>query len=101
MRRAPDEFRTAATERGIRSWLNHECSLCGYPCSYLFFSDPEHDVVYDAGCNCGAGNEIRPSSWGAVAQQYNMQSHPDTIASYAAFWGFVPAVAATPTETED
>lgn len=98
VRRSPDEFRVAAKERGIAKWLNHDCALCGYPCSYLFYRFAEQEVLYDAGCNCVPNpSELRPSSWRSVAEHYNMQSNPAVCAEMDAFWGFAPA----PEERDD
>lgn len=79
------EFQMARNSQDLTEWLIHDCAICGYHCGYLF--DGEH-VFYDSGCYCTSGAPLRPKTWQHVADHYNMQTHPDTIAKYNTFWGF-------------
>lgn len=88
-KRVGSDFRAAAEAHRITKWQIHACSLCGYPCSFLFRGD---EVFYDAGCDCVTMSpEPYPRSWNSVAEHYNLQSHPETIAKYDAFWHFTEA----------
>lgn len=87
--RKPEEFEKAASDRKITKWLTGSCSLCGYRTGYYF----NHDlglVVFDHGCYCVSPNHISQKDWSNVAQQYNIQQHPDVIKKYDEFWGFKP-----------
>lgn len=38
-----------------KKFLIHNCSLCGYPCGYIFkkfIEKPDKLLVYDSGCYC-------------------------------------------------
>jgi hypothetical protein len=65
-----DEVKAAIVGSNVKRWKLHNCSMCGYPCSYLFAAE---DVGYDAGCDCVSYHNIRPSSYGEVADTLNMQ----------------------------
>lgn len=92
------DFRDVAREKNVTRWNIHGCSICGYQCGYVIQGD---DVGYDSGCNCSWGG-IRPSSWGAVAEHYNLnagssdakerfEKNPrfgEVIREMNAFWGF-------------
>lgn len=82
-----DQFQQAAREHSISRWNVHDCGFCSYACGYVF--DGPIGVQYDSGCYCtrGAGG-LEPRTWKDVANYYNMQTDPPTIAAYAAFWGF-------------
>jgi hypothetical protein len=86
--RSAEEFQQAAIERGLTRWTIHECSICGYPCAYIFnWADTE--VAYDSSCYCTRyHNPPRPGTWQDVADHYNMQSSPAIITKYDEFWGF-------------
>ena len=64
----------------------HTCSMCRYPCAFLFSGDT---VRYDAGCDCVKyGPAITSRTWDSVAGHYNLQSHPEVIKEMNTFWGF-------------
>lgn len=61
--------------RGARNLKVHNCSMCGYPCGYLFGADDDlPPVVYDSGCDCTRGYSYCPSSYEDVAALLRMQS---------------------------
>ena len=65
-----EELKKAVKEKGIKRWIIHECSMCGYPCGYYFAGDK---VKYDAGCNCVDYQDISERTWEEVVNQYNRQ----------------------------
>lgn len=83
--RSGDDFKKQAVKLNITKWPMHDCSICGYPCGYLFRGD---EVFYDSGCDCVNYTNIQPRNWEDVAEHYNMQSHPDVIKKMDEFWGF-------------
>ena len=86
MKRSPEEFQKQAAEKGLTKWAIHDCSLCGYPCGYIF-----HDgqVSYDSGCYCVTYYpNIQPRTWDSVVEIYEMQDNPETIKQMDEFWGF-------------
>lgn len=83
--RSSEEFKIQAAKIGITRWPIHNCSICGYPCGYLFHDD---QVFYDSGCDCVNYADIQPKTWEDVAQQYNMQTNEKYIAEMDSFWGF-------------
>ena len=90
-KRTGADFRAAAEKHGITRWQIHDCSICDYPCGYLFRGD---EVFYDSGCDCVTyRSDLHPRSWEDVAEQYNMQSHPAVIEAYDTFWYFTEAPA--------
>ena len=80
------DFQKAAQLHGINYWPVHNCSMCEYPCSYVFDDDQVH---YDSGCDCvNRGSVFIKSSWHEVADFYNAQKHPAVIAKMNGFWRF-------------
>lgn len=87
MSRSIEEFQQAAHDRVITRWAIHRCSICNYPCAYEFYANGS--VGYDSACDCVRAPLFDQSrSWADVADHYNMQTHPNVIAEYDAFWGF-------------
>lgn len=80
-----EQFQTQAKAHNITRWHTYDCSICDYPCGYLFVGD---DVGYDSGCDCTGREMVYWSSWQEVADHYNMQTHPKAIAEMDAFWHF-------------
>lgn len=78
------EFKEQATKNNIKEWRIHDCSICGYPCGYIFEEDR---VLYDSGCDCSYGGESL-RDWDDVAEHYNMQTNEDVIKKMNLFWGF-------------
>ena len=97
MSRTAEEFAVAAAERQISRWNIHDCSICNYPCGFVF---DDGVVGYDPGCDCTGRYWLEARTWDDVAQQYNMQDHPDVIAKYDAFWGFNLIAAVPEDQTE-
>lgn len=83
--RSPEEFKEAAKKLHKDGWTIHRCSFCEYPCGFRFRNSG--NVIYDNGCHCSP-REPRESGWDEVAQQYNIQSSPESIKQYDEFWGF-------------
>jgi hypothetical protein len=82
--KTPEDFQRAATAHNIQQWYIHDCSICKYPCGFVF---QQGQVTYDSGCDCIRGGYNRtPRTWEDVAAQYNRQTHPDVIAQYDALW---------------
>ena len=79
-----EELKRQAEVRNITRWDHHDCGLCGYMTAYHF---RDGEVYFDPGCYCANGG-MSPRSWDDVAEFYNMQTHPETQARFAAFWGF-------------
>jgi hypothetical protein len=58
---------------GTKRWKLHNCSMCGYPCGYIFSDDGSVD--YDSGCDCVSyGPNITPRNYGDLAETLNMQT---------------------------
>lgn len=68
-------------------WVIHRCSMCNYPCGYVF--DETYECVgYDSGCYCTNRNAITFCSWDALAKYYNLQTNEKYIEEMNVFWGF-------------
>lgn len=80
-------FKEQAKLKNLRNWYVRNCSMCEYPLAYVFSTDHEH-VGFDAGCDCTGSRVVRESSWGAVADNYNIQTDPNVIKKMNEFWGF-------------
>lgn len=85
MKNAQD-FQKSARENKIVQWTIHQCSMCDYPCGYIF--EPNGDVSYDSGCDCVTYTNIQPCSWEDVASHYNLQTNPQVIEEMDDFWKF-------------
>ena len=85
MKKRPEDFKKAAQELKISRWTIHNCSMCGYPCGYIFRGD---SVSYDCGCDCVAYTNIIQSSWEEVADFYNYTFILKVIEKMNKFWGF-------------
>lgn len=98
-KRSVGDFKRQAKKRRITIWTVHNCSMCMYPCGFIFVGD---QVKYDSGCDCnGHSTAIRPCSWQEVAEHYNNQidwaSNPNNqvkagteqvIYEMNKYWGF-------------
>lgn len=84
-----EDFKKAVEEHHIEYWPVHNCSMCEYPCAFLF-NFAGHEVVYDSGCDCTKWGYTRSlRSWDSVAQQYNINlKNPETMKKYNEFWKF-------------
>ena len=85
--RSPSEFQKSVQENELTHWPIHDCSLCHYPCGYIFNKDG--NVFYDSGCDCVAYTNLQPRSWEDVAEHYNQQSNADYIKEMDTFWKFI------------
>ena len=80
-------FQVAAFNLRPHKWVIHRCSMCNYPCGYVF--SPNHEwVAYDSGCDCTGRENINECSWDKLAEIYNMQSNENVIKEMNNFWGF-------------
>ena len=66
--RKPEEFRNQAIKLNINYWEHHRCAICEEPVGYYFFTYPDCEVVFDSGCGCSFGSNLRPSSENAIKQ---------------------------------
>lgn len=83
-----EDFKKSAIENNIDYWPVHNCSMCGYECGYIFFMFEEAEVAYDHGCDCTRRRDKSKRDWSDVADQYNMQKHPDVIKKMNEYWRF-------------
>lgn len=81
------DFQIATAKIKPVKWIIHHCSMCNYPCGYVFTMDYKH-VGYDSGCHCVTYENITPCPWSALAEHYNMQRNPEVIKEMNEFWGF-------------
>lgn len=82
------DFQIAAFNKGyLGKWVIHECSICRYPCGYVFCPNKEF-VAYDSGCHCTGRSSINDCSWDRLAEFYNMQEDQVHIKKMDDFWGF-------------
>lgn len=81
------DFKEAAKRIKAAKWFVRLCSICRYPCGYVFSADYEH-VGYDSGCYCVKYENIQPRDWEYLAEYYNMQCNENVIKKMDEFWGF-------------
>lgn len=68
-----DKVKEAVTAAKRKFWKVSDCSMCGYPCGYIFRDDGA--VEYDSGCYCVTYcPNITPRDFADVASQINMQN---------------------------
>lgn len=84
-KRTAEQFQRQVELYKITKWPIHSCSICNYPCAYVFKAGL---VGYDSGCNCGKGQNITLREWEDVASHYNMQTNEEYIAVMDNFWKF-------------
>lgn len=102
MIRTPEEFQAQAETIGLTRWEMHNCSICGYPCAFLFRGGK---VFFDGSCWCSTeSSPPSPRSWADVAEHYNRnqpEQNPritaEWVASVDALWGWNATVAADST----
>jgi hypothetical protein len=82
-----EDFKKVAKEKNLARFHVHRCSMCKYPCDYVFSPDHEH-VGFDIGCDCTRRYIVNPSSYEDIAHYYNMQKNPGHIKELNDFWGF-------------
>lgn len=68
MLKTKEELKTQAEKIGLRRWIIHNCSMCGYPCGYIINGG---DVKYDCGCDCVGYTDIQQRNWDDLAENYN------------------------------
>jgi hypothetical protein len=85
--RTAQEFKDAAKIIKPSKFHIHRCSMCKYPCGYVF--SPDYECVgYDIGCDCTKRYIINPSSYDDIERYYNMQNNDGHIKEMDDFWGF-------------
>lgn len=84
--RTIEDFKRQAVIRNITIWPVHNCSLCGYPCSFLIDLE-KNTVQYDHGCDCVNYTNIRNSSWEEMLEIYE-DFNPIAKISIDHLWGF-------------
>lgn len=82
---------------GLKKWFHHRCSLCNYPCGYIFdVTDTEIDtdnknnkkkvvVRYDAGCYC-MHQLPRPSDVDDIIDHISIQTNRTHVEKMRKFW---------------
>lgn len=80
------DFKNAVLEKDISFWYIRDCSICNYPCGYLFSG--ANDPKFDAGCDCTRRYVHEQRTWDEVANYYNSQTHENYINRMNDFWGF-------------
>jgi hypothetical protein len=95
MIKTPHELKEQVQKMGLTHFPVHKCSMCGYPCGYIFSDDR---VSYDSGCYCVGGIKIEERTWEDLADTYNMnqpennpdyaEKHPESFKQYYAIWKF-------------
>ncbi len=90
MNKTGKDFKQAALKLKLKKWEVHRCTLCNYPCGYIFSPDYEH-VSYDSGCNCVGYENLNDRSWDDVANQYNRITSRDYLNDMNELWGFEEA----------
>lgn len=81
------DFQVAAARLRPSRWIIHRCSICNYPCGYVFSPDYEK-VGYDSGCDCVNYDNVQLRSWDELASIYNNQTNEEFIKEMDHFWGF-------------
>lgn len=80
------DFQQAAQEKNIEGWFFRSCSICTCPVGFVF---RDGRVFFDGNCDCGSWHsDLAPRTWDEVAELYNAQTHPETIAAFNKYWGF-------------
>ncbi len=72
--RAVEDFEAIVIEKNITKWAVWPCSICNYPCGFLFLVDGEKvKVGYDSGCYCGR-SDPRAEKMESVKEHYDAQT---------------------------
>ena len=83
------DFEAAVIKKNITKWSIWPCSMCNYPCGFLFLVDGKKvKVGYDSGCYCCGRGDIRAEKMESVKEHYDLQSNQKLIDEYDQFWGF-------------
>lgn len=82
-----EDFKEAAKTVMPHKFHVHRCSMCKYPCGYVFSPDYEY-VGFDMGCDCAPEYTVNPSSYDDIARYYNIQKNYGHIKEMNDFWGF-------------
>lgn len=69
-----EQVAAAVKDKGYHRVHVHNCSMCDYPCGYIFDGG---DVRYDSGCDCTGRYQVHRRSYEDVADWVNMQSSPE------------------------
>lgn len=82
MIKTAEELKQQAKKIGLKFWLIHNCSICGYPCGYDISGN---EVFYDSGCDCVAYDNVVKKDWEDLAKTYNMnqpENNPNISKEY-------------------
>lgn len=86
-----EKMRDTMTRKKVKKWVIHTCTVCKYPCGFLF-SDDLDTVRYDAGCYCTMEKDsdaaIRQSDWYEVSDFYMSQKTEKVVTKMNKFWEF-------------
>ena len=85
------DFKLAAIKKNHKKWVIYDCSICSYPCGYIF-DDHFERVRYDSGCYCTNNRRLIERDWSSVSRHYNMQTSEEVIKKMNAFWGFMDEI---------
>jgi hypothetical protein len=87
VKRTGEEFREQAERIGIQRMGIRRCTICGQWVSFDFVGG---EVYFNGACGCADFFAPRKLSWDHVADLYNEQTQPGTIAQFDELWGFAP-----------
>ena len=71
MIKTAEELKQQAIKIKLHRWTVNICSMCGYPCGYIF-RDNWEKVDYDSGCDCVNYSDVQQRSWENLADNYNL-----------------------------
>lgn len=82
------DFKNAAKRIKPGKFFVRACSMCNYPCGFVFSPDHE-EVGFDSGCDCTGTETIRIRTWDDIANIYNdfFIGSEDKVKADE-FWGF-------------
>ena len=69
MLKTVEQLKEQAKKNDITRWRVHDCSMCGYPCSFIIDGEK---VSYASGCECVSYYHVQKRSWDELTNTYNM-----------------------------
>ncbi len=83
-----NDFKEAIISKEISNWIIHNCSMCNYPCGFVFnICDGDVSVGYDSGCDC-ISRPLQYRDLESVKNQFDIQTNQNVIKKYRKFFGF-------------
>jgi hypothetical protein len=75
-------------KRNLKEWIIHHCSLCNYPCGYIFNIENDKVIVkYDNGCNCVLLRPpYRSSNINDIIKHMSIQTSKEYVEKIRQFW---------------